>query len=188
MPDMLVKLYALPPLEPSLAAMAKANVIIRRARPYEISRVAEFVVRHFTQGWADEISVGYANKPVSVFIAILDGEVVGFAAYECTTRGFFGPTGVDPALRGKGLGQALLLASLHGLKELGYAYGIIGGAGPTDFYAKSCGAVAIPDSSPGIYAQGLKSRTPPQASNNQTVLSQAAPDQSAPKPASAATK
>lgn len=158
MPDMLVKLYELPPLQPLMEEMTAANVIIRRARPYEISRVAEFVVKHFTQSWADEISVGYANKPTSVFIAIVDGEVVGFAAYECTLRGFFGPTGVDPAFRGKKIGQALLLASMHGLKEMGYAYGIIGGAGPTEFYAKSVGAVAIPDSSPGVYGQRLKSR------------------------------
>ena len=158
MPDMLVRLYALPPIEPVMGKMALANVIIRRARPYEISRVAEFVVRHFAATWADEISVGYSNKPTSVFIAIGDGEVVGFAAYECTARGFFGPTGVDPALRGKHIGHALLLASLWGLKELGYAYAIIGGAGPTEFYAKAVGATVIPDSTPGIYGQGLKKR------------------------------
>lgn len=158
MPDMLVKLYTLPPLEPLLAQMAKIEVVIRRARPYEISRVAEFVTRHFAPTWTDEISVGYAGKPTTVFIAILDGEVVGFAGYECTARGFFGPTGVDPALRGRGIGQALLLASLHGLREMGYAYGIIGAAGPTAFYEKAVGATPIPDSSPGIYGQGLKKR------------------------------
>lgn len=158
MPDLLVKLYTLPPLEPLMAEMAAANVIIRRARPYEISRVAEFVTKHFAPTWADEISVGYANKPTSVFIAIADGEVIGFAGYECTARSFFGPTGVDPAFRGKKIGQALLLASLYGLKELGYAYGIIGAAGPTEFYVKTVGATVIPDSSPGIYGQGLKKR------------------------------
>ena len=159
MPDMLVKLYALPPIEPARETMTVAGVIVRRARAYEISRVAEFVVRHFSPTWADEISVGYANKPVSVFIAILDGEVVGFAAYECTARGFFGPTGVEPTQRGKHIGLALLLESLHALRELGYAYAIIGGVGPAEFYAKAVGATLIPDSTPGIYGQGLKKRT-----------------------------
>jgi predicted N-acetyltransferase YhbS len=158
MPDMLVKLYTLPPLQPLMEEMTKASVIIRRARPYEISRVAAFVTKHFAPSWTDEISVGYASKPTSVFIAIVDGEVVGFAGYECTARGFFGPTGVDPAFRNRKIGHALLLASLHGLKEMGYAYAIIGGAGPTEFYAKSVGAVAIADSSPGIYGQPLKKR------------------------------
>jgi predicted N-acetyltransferase YhbS len=158
MPDMLVKLYTLPALDPLMQEMAGANVIIRRARPYEISRVSEFVTRHFAPSWADEISVGYASKPTTVFIAIVDGEVVGFAGYECTARGFFGPTGVDPAFRGRKIGHALLLASLHGLKEMGYAYAIIGSAGPTGFYEKSVGATAIPDSSPGIYDQPLTKR------------------------------
>jgi predicted N-acetyltransferase YhbS len=160
MPDMLVKLYAdtLPPLEPELKRMREAGVIVRRARPYEISRVAEFVGKHFAVTWADEISVGYANKPTTVYIAIRDGEVVGFGACECTCRGFFGPTGVDPAERGKGVGRALLIACLHGLREMGYAYAIIGAAGPTDFYAKAVGAIAIEGSSPGIYGDGLKKR------------------------------
>jgi predicted N-acetyltransferase YhbS len=158
MPDMLVQLLKLPKLEPVMEEMKAAGVIVRRARPYEISRVAEFVSKHFAQTWADEISVGYANKPVSVFIAIVEGEVVGFGAYECTVRGFFGPTGVHESQRGKGVGKALLLACLHGLRDMGYAYGIIGGVGPAEFYAKAVGATLIPDSSPGVYGEGLKKR------------------------------
>lgn len=163
MPDMLVKLYALPPLEPVLEEARVAGTVIRRAMPHEISRVAAFVQTYFAKSWADEISVGYANKPTTVFIAIRDGEVVGFAGYECTARCFFGPTGVDPALRGKGIGSALLLASLHGLRELGYAYGFIGAAGPVEFYAKAIGAIAIEGSVPGIYRDPLK-KLPPASS------------------------
>jgi predicted N-acetyltransferase YhbS len=158
MPDMLVQLLKLPKLDPVLEEMRAAGVIIRRARPYEISRVAEFVAAQFAPSWADEISVGYANKPTSVFIAIRDGEVVGFGAYECTCRGFFGPTGVLESERGKGVGKALLIACLWGLREMGYAYGIIGGAGPTEFYTKAVGATAIADSTPGIYGDGLKKK------------------------------
>lgn len=152
MPDMLVKLYDLPPLE------AIAGVTVRRARPYEITRVAEFVTAHFATSWADEISVGYANKPTSVWIAIENGEVIGFAAAECTCRGFFGPTGVAPDQRGRGVGRVLLLAALYGLREIGYAYAIIGGVGPADFYARAVGATLIEGSTPGIYGDGLKKR------------------------------
>ena len=35
--------------------------------------------------------------------------------------------------------------------ELGYAYGVIGGVGPADFYARAVGAMPIEGSSPGIY-------------------------------------
>ena len=156
MPDMLVNLLKLPSNETLLSSLRESGIIIRRARPYEITRVREFVEHNFATTWADEISVGYANKPVSVYIAIQDGEVVGFGAYECTQRAFFGPTGVLESLRGRGVGKALLLACLWGLKEMGYVYGIIGGAGPTEFYAAVAGATVIPDSVPGAYAEPLK--------------------------------
>ena len=158
MPDMLVNLLKLAPLEPVLVELRQAGVIVRRAQPHEITRVRDFVLMNFNAGWADEISVGYHHKPVSVFIAIRDKRVVGFAAYECTRRSFFGPTGVAESERGRKVGSALLLACLWGLREMGYAYGIIGGAGPTKFYERAVGATLIPDSVPGIYADPIKSR------------------------------
>jgi predicted N-acetyltransferase YhbS len=156
MPDMLVNLLKLPPLEPMLEETERARITIRRAQPFEMSKVREFVEKNFSVAWADEISVGFANKPVSVYIAVSEKEIVGFAAYECTRRGFFGPTGVIESVQGRGIGKALLLASLWGLREMGYVYGIIGRAGPIEFYQKTVGAIVIPDSDPGIYTDLLK--------------------------------
>ena len=156
MPDLLVNLLKLPLLEPALEEMERAQNLIRRAQPFEMSKVREFVEKNFSVAWADEISVGFANKPVSVYIAVLQKEIVGFAAYECTRRGFFGPTGVIESVQGRGIGRALLLACLWGLREMGYVYGIIGRAGPIEFYQKTVGAIVIPDSEPGIYMNLLK--------------------------------
>jgi GNAT superfamily N-acetyltransferase len=156
MPDMLVNLLKLPPLETSLNELSNAGINIRRAQPFEIMPVREFIDKNFSLAWADEISVGFANKPVSVYIATREGRVIGFAGYECTRKAFFGPTGVAETERGRGVGKALLIASLWGLKELGYVYGIIGGAGPVEFYQETVGAIVIPDSEPGIYADLLK--------------------------------
>jgi GNAT superfamily N-acetyltransferase len=86
----------------------------------------------------------------------MERKLVGFAAYECTRRAFFGPTGVAPDARGKGIGNALLLASLWSLREMGYVYAIIGNAGPVRFYQQTVGAIIIPDSEPGIYTDSLK--------------------------------
>ena len=58
--------------------------------------------------------------------------------------------------RGRGIGKALLIAALWGLRELGYVYGIIGAAGPVEFYKEAVGAIVIPDSEPGIYTDLLK--------------------------------
>jgi GNAT superfamily N-acetyltransferase len=156
MPDMLVNLLTLPRLETALQEMVDAGIVIRRAQPFEFTLVRSFIESNFSVAWADEVSVGFAGKPVSVFIATLEKEIVGFAAYECTRRSFFGPTGVIENARGAGVGKALLLACLWGLREMGYVYGVIGRAGPVEFYEKTVGAVVIQGSDPGIYTDLLK--------------------------------
>ena len=92
-------------------------------------------------------------SPKSIFIATKNEtkEMLGFACYDATAKGFFGPTGVLEAARGTGIGSALLMASLHAMRDEGYGYAIIGGVGPAEFYEKICGAVKIDGSSPGIY-------------------------------------
>ena len=156
MPDMLVNLLRLPPVDEALAEMRAAGIVVRRAQPWELTPVREFVTEHFKRAWADEITSGLVRQPVTVFLALRDGRLVGFAAYECTRKNFFGPTGVMEAERGRGVGRALLLAALRALRELGYAYAVIGGVGPAEFYERAVGARLIPDSSPGIYADPLR--------------------------------
>jgi GNAT superfamily N-acetyltransferase len=150
MPDLLVNLLKLPAHE------EVQDFTVRRAQPFELTDVRNFVATNFSVSWADEVSAGFGRQPISVFIATIERELVGFSAYECTRRDFFGPTGVVESARGRGVGEALLLASLWGLREMGYVYAIIGGAGPVRFYQKTVGAIIIPDSEPGIYTDMLK--------------------------------
>ena len=151
MPDLLVKLYELPPLEAVLAAQQAQGITHRRAIAPEKHHVLAWVTRHFSAGWASECDVAFAQHPVGCHIAIENESLIGFACCDATGKAFFGPTGVDEAQRGRGVGHALLLTALHDLWNRGYAYGIIGAAGPVDFYEKIVGAIPIPDSSPGIY-------------------------------------
>jgi len=155
MPDLLVPLYRLPPRDAGAASVRAAGIVIRHANSFEQTPLAEFIRAHFSQSWADETSVTFARQPVTNFIAVESKKILGFAAYESTRKAFFGPTGVDPAHRGRGIGKALLIESLWGLHDLGYAYGIIGAAGPVEFYEKAVGAVVIPQSWPGVYADLL---------------------------------
>ena len=156
MPDLLVNLLKLPSVEPLLTELKDGGILIRRAQPFELTIVRNFIASEFSVSWADEVSIGFANKPVSVHIATLNGVVIGFAAHECTRKDFFGPAGVAAGMQGRGIGKALLLASLHSLRELGYVYAIIGGAGPLEFYQKAVGATVITNSEPGIYTDLLK--------------------------------
>jgi GNAT superfamily N-acetyltransferase len=156
MADLLVNLLTLPGLDAFVKSLNETGITVRRAQPFEITPVREFIKENFSVAWADEISVGFCSKPVSVFIATRQGRIIGFAGYECTRKAFFGPTGVARDQRGQGAGKALLIAALWGLRELGYVYGIIGAAGPVDFYRESVGATVILDSEPGIYTDLLK--------------------------------
>ncbi|MBI2194708.1 MAG: GNAT family N-acetyltransferase [Planctomycetes bacterium] len=155
MPDMLCSLVRLPPLAPLLAALNGQGITIRRPNPWEQSILRQFIEAHFSRNWAEETSVAFTQKPVTCFTAWQADQILGFGAYECTRRNYFGPTGVAEAHRKKGIGKALCLACLRGLQDLGYTYAIIGGAGPVDFYRKTVGAIVIPfDDGKGIY--GLK--------------------------------
>jgi predicted N-acetyltransferase YhbS len=155
--DMLVPLYALPSIDPCLEDLkAKHGVVIRPIHTFERSVLRKFVETHFSRGWADEAEMGFRHMRPSCLVAVHNERIVGFAAYDCTFNGFFGPTGVLESERGKGIGKALLLASLDGLRSLGYVYGIIGSVGPAEFYAKTVGAVPIPNSSPGAYTDRIK--------------------------------
>jgi len=144
MADMICSLLHLPDIAPLVAELRAGGIAIRRPNPWEQSKARRFVLEHFSEGWADELATSFSRQPVSSFVAMQGDAIVGFACYECSRRGYFGPTGVVPALRGRGLGKALFVAALMGLQDMGYTYAIIGDAGPTEFYAKCVGAVAIP--------------------------------------------
>ncbi|MFZ4814950.1 MAG: GNAT family N-acetyltransferase [Phototrophicaceae bacterium] len=155
MTDMLVKLYALPALAPALEKPATHGVVVRRVIAPEKHLVLGWVRQHFSDYWVSECDVAFGRQPSSCFIAVERDQMLGFACYDSTARGFFGPTGVNEAARGKGIGAALLLAALHDMAAVGYGYAIIGGVGPADFYEKVAGATLIPDSTPGVYRSML---------------------------------
>lgn len=157
MPDLLVKLYTLPPLEPEIAQQAARGITLRRAIAPERHHVAAWVEANFSPFWRSECEVAFGYAPITCTLAIQDKRLIGFACYDTTMKGFFGPTGVSEAARGQGTGRALLIACLHAMYGAGYAYAIIGAAGPVDFYRSAVGAVVIEDSTPGIYAGLLRS-------------------------------
>ena len=166
MPDMLVRLYALPPLEPHLSALRPHRLEVRRARPEEARHVAGWVARVFAPRWGDETAACFATRPITCHVAValqgdrpadgsgydLPGEtLVGFACHDVVARGMFGPTGVAAAWRGRGPGTALLLAALHDMAAMGYAYAAIARVGPVEFYERAVGATVIAGSEPGVY-------------------------------------
>ncbi|MHC4294058.1 MAG: GNAT family N-acetyltransferase [Planctomycetota bacterium] len=158
MPDMLVKLYELKNDWGFLEEQEKLGITIRKPIGPEKHCVIEWMRENFSDAWASETDTALSNTPTSCFVAVGSGEFVGVSCYDATSLGFFGPIGVAESARGKGTGKALLLATLLDMKLKGYGYAIIGGTPHFDFYGKAAGAVEIPDSTPGIYANIVKRR------------------------------
>ena len=159
--DMLIKLYA-PLVSDEMASRSKSDAsapTLRKPIGAEHTAVVAWVAGCFSAGWASEAQVALANRPVSLWIAVQNTELLGFACYDATALGFFGPIGVAAAARRKGLGAALLQACLHDMRAAGYGYAVAGGVGEPEFFRRVAGAIDIPDSTPGVYAGQLTRAT-----------------------------
>ncbi|WEX77327.1 GNAT family N-acetyltransferase [Sinorhizobium numidicum] len=159
MPDMLVRLYALPERQ----APRLPDVSIRRAMAAERRIVVSWIEERFGAGWAGEAEAAFSATPTRIHLALHQDRLVGFACHDVTALGFFGPTGVDEGMRGRRIGEALLVETLMAMRAAGYGYAIIGGVGPAEFYARAVGAVEIPGSTPGLYAGMLSADEPSRA-------------------------
>ena len=168
MPDLLVKLYTLPDAAPAQAALAVTGIQVRRANAWEKHFLADWVRERFGEVWSHGCEAALEQRPVTCFVAVTPltsppvGErpadaLLGFACYDVAARGIFGPTGVQEDQRHRGIGTALLLACLHAMRAEGYAYAIIGQAGPVDFYARTVGATVIEGSETGTARRPLRS-------------------------------
>ena len=158
MGDLLVKLYTLPDLEPALARARESGIEIRRPLAPERYAVVNWVAQQYGDRWGSEVAMAFSGHPITCFIAVNGGgDIIGFACYDATFKGFFGPTGVLENWGGRGIGTALLIRSLCALKDEGYAYAVIGAVGPSEFYEQVVGAIPIADSDPGPYAGILPS-------------------------------
>lgn len=160
MSDMLVHLSVLPPLDAALAEARARGVTIRRALAPEKPSLLAWVRAHWP-AWEGEVDVCFARLPVACFVAVREDAFVGFACHDAIAPDFFGPTAVIESARGGGIGRALAIAAMHALRSQGYGYAIVGGVGPSAFYAKTFGAVEIAGSTPGIYAGMLRRNRAP---------------------------
>ncbi len=157
MPDMLVRLWKLDyngfrKKQEEITGITGIRFV--RVLSPNFKKVENFILKEFGEGWASETTAAFYKDPVSCFVAVdTENELLGFACYNATGKGFFGPTGVKKEVRGQGIGSVLLWRCLEALWEQDYAYAIIGSVGPTEYYAKAVGATVIEDSCPGIYSR-----------------------------------
>ena len=156
MADLLVKLYELPASAQALEKLREDGIEVRRALGPEKQAIVEWAEKKFSRSWASECDVALSAQPVTCFIAVREKQVIGFACYDATLKGFFGPIGVDESVKKKGLGKALLIRTLEAMRDAGYGYAAIGWAGPVEFFSKTVGATIIEGSEPGVYKNLVK--------------------------------
>lgn len=141
MKDLLVGLYR----QNYQDKQPSSDVKVVRVLAPNADAVLRFVEEKFTKGWASEIKAALYKTTPTIYAAFYENKVVGFAAYDATAKGYFGPIGVDETLRGKNIGKSLLMHALESMYNDGYSYAIIGGVSEkvTPFYQKTCGAIVI---------------------------------------------
>lgn len=139
--DMIVNLYA-------RDAWCNENKFgTRNVFPSDSMKVLDFVRSEFPneRGWLLEID--HALHEGKCVISVINGEITGFACYDCTGKGYFGPFGVSEKYRGQGIGTELLYKCLDQMKTVGYGYAIIGWVDKSanKFYEKVADAWCIPN-------------------------------------------
>ncbi len=162
MADMLVNLYDVSPDDELTARLAADGVRIVRALAADSRRVISFIERSAADwpgdprdNWAGECGAALAQQPSTCFVAVQEREIVGFACYDATGKGYFGPTGVAIDHQGRGIGRALLIVTLLAMREAGYGYGIIGWPAPDAiaFYERAVNAQLIAGATTDIYSR-----------------------------------
>ncbi len=151
MPDMLVDLYKMPEHDGYLKELKENGVEIKCAMAPSRQLIFDFIKENFSERWAYEAEKGIWKDMPSTFVAVKDGKIIGFASYDVTGLGYFGPLGVLESERKGGVGRALTLRCLDAMREKGYGYAIIGWVGPAKFYEKVANAVIIEGDHKAIY-------------------------------------
>ncbi len=125
----------------SEASLATHGITVRRAESGDAQAVAQLVQTHWPV-WQAEVTNALHNDPISLHLALHDGHILGFAAYDTNNlgTGWFGPMGTIPAAEGQGLGRVLLWRCLRDQQAQGHATAIIPWVGPIDFYRRYANA------------------------------------------------
>lgn len=108
--DMIVNLYRLPTLEDR-----KDTIQIKRAFVGDKEAILTFIKENFSNSWVYEAEHALLQEVPKCFIAVENKKVIGFACFDSSAKGFFGPIGVLSEYRGKRVGQSLLLKTLEDL-------------------------------------------------------------------------
>jgi GNAT superfamily N-acetyltransferase len=120
MADMFVRLYNLYDADTGVARLKADGISIKRALAPDKIQILRFIETNAATHWPDESKESWMSEcdaalsqhPPTCFIAVKHQTLLGFACYDATAKGYFGPTGVLQDAQRRGIGKALLLTSI----------------------------------------------------------------------------
>jgi mycothiol synthase len=111
------------PIVERIRHLASERIEVRPVTPYDIVPLLDFIPRHFSWDWHRE-ATGVLNdiyngdpRSVGMVIAVQGEEVLGYAEHRGER---FGPFGVRPDLRSRGIGRVLLATTLMEMLKKNY--------------------------------------------------------------------
>ena len=131
----------LPRYDELVEDLAGDGITFHRPGQREKTEVEEWIRAVFGEGWAHETGLAFRHSPSTVWIARSAGGVCGFAASNATGRDYFGPTGVGPDFRRRGIGRVLVVRCLEDMQADGRPVAWIPtGFGRIAYYNRAAGA------------------------------------------------
>lgn len=116
--------FQVPPEVAALEAeLAQQGIVVRPAQAADLPALMPFIVQQFGWDWfrfAQEYLLqqfGPGSDEICFLVATRGQEIVGYCQQR---RERFGPFGVDPALRGRGIGRLLLFRCLDAMLAKGF--------------------------------------------------------------------
>lgn len=97
------------------------EVLIRRARPEDLDAIVTIEAQSFPTPWSRNLLASELDQPGSIYlVADIGGAVAGFIGlWHVMDEGHICTLAVDPAHRGNGLGELLVLAALNAAVDVG---------------------------------------------------------------------
>jgi GNAT superfamily N-acetyltransferase len=108
-----------------VAEVRLEDATVRKAKLSERERFTKWATEVFSPFWGFEVSEAFKFDPPKLWIGEQAGKTLGFSVYGALEPHWFGPIGVDPNSRKRGLGSVLLFNSLVSMREEGQRIAVI---------------------------------------------------------------
>lgn len=122
--------------------LRQERIDVRRLERGDEAAFAAYLAASWGAGWQYQglQALRCGREPIPGHLALAGDAVIGFAVYDVTRPGWFGPIGTAAERRGRSVGTALLHACLFDWQRQGRQRGEIAGIGPLYVYVTACDA------------------------------------------------